>query len=146
METKNLLQARTLDIEQIEEGQTYQESITVTDEMLQSFIKLSADCALAHMDEAQAQKMGYEGKLVHGFLVALRFSRMLGMFLPGSNTVIHQFQFDALLPVYVGDTLAYTVKVDRVIPSVETVRLELSVVNQDDQMVGRGKSTCKFRA
>ena len=113
--------------------------------MLQSFIELSEDRALAHVDEAQAQKMGYKGKLAHGFLVALRFSRMLGMFLPGSNTVIHQFQFDALAPVYVGDTLDYTVKVDRVFPSVQTVRLELSVVNQAGQMVCRGKSTCMFR-
>lgn len=138
-------EARPLSIYEVHEGDTYTETIAITPERMEAFIAVSADRALAHVDAEHARSMGYERELVHGFLVALPYSRLLGMFLPGSNTVIHQIQFEALAPTYVGDTLTYEVRVARVVPAVKTVLLELSVRNAAGTIVNRGRSTCVFR-
>jgi 3-hydroxybutyryl-CoA dehydratase len=139
-------EARTLSLEDIQEGQTYTEDVSFSEELLEGFITLSQDRALAHVDSDHAARMGYDsGRIVHGLLVSMPYSRILGMFLPGSNTVIHQFSFDALAPVTVGDRLTYTVKVSRVVTGVKTVVLALEATNQDGVLVNRGRATCTFR-
>lgn len=138
-------EAMLLDLTDIHEGQVWSEGAVFSEDVLQAFIDLSGDRALHHVDDDHAGEMGYRAKIVHAFLVALPFSKMLGMCLPGSNTVIHQIQFDALAPVYVGDELTYEVKVHRVSASVKTVVLRLAVINQENETVQRGRATCAFR-
>ena len=138
-------EARTLSLEEIEEGQSVTEKVTMTAELVDAFVKLSGDAALAHVNDEHAVTMGYDGRLVHGFLVSLNYSRMLGMFLPGSNTIIHRLKFDALAPTYIGETLTYRVTVDRVVPSVKTVMLSLEATNEQGNVVNRGETTCTFR-
>ncbi|MFH1024901.1 MAG: MaoC/PaaZ C-terminal domain-containing protein [Planctomycetota bacterium] len=134
-----------LRIEDLREGQTYSEKFEFSEKGLQAFINLSGDRAPAHVDDSHAKGMGYGGRIVHGLFVCMPYSRILGMFLPGGNTVIHQMQFDALAPVYVGDTVSYQVKIVRISVGAKTVVLELSAVRQDGGMVNRGRVTCTFR-
>ena len=73
------------------------------------------------------------------------YSRLLGMFLPGGNTVIHSVEMKMLAPAYVGDTLTYETKVVRIIEPVKSVQLELSAVNQNGVVVNKGTAICVFR-
>ena len=132
-------------IEELSPGQIHEETVTITDGLLANFVALSQDRALAHVDPEHARKMGFEGCIVHGFLSSLPYSRILGMFLPGSDTVIHSLSVDMVSAVYVGDTLTYRVEVDRVLPAVRTVRLKLEAVNGRGEVVNRGSTTCVFR-
>jgi acyl dehydratase len=132
-------------LEELFPGQTYEETVTITEDLLADFITLSRDRALAHVDSEHACKMGFKGQIVHGFLSCLPYSRILGMFLPGSDTVIHSLNMDMVSAVYVGDTLTYRVAVDRVLPAVRTVRLKLEARNGRGEVVNRGSTTCVFR-
>jgi 3-hydroxybutyryl-CoA dehydratase len=137
--------AKLLRIEDVQEGQRWEETRIMSADLLARFVDVSLDVAWAHVDDAHAQRMGYEGRLVHGFLGTLAYSRILGMYLPGSNTVIHQLQLEMVAPIYVGDQITYEVKATRVIAGVKTVKLALSAVNQHGQVVNRGQATCVFR-
>jgi len=136
---------RLLKMSELQEGQTYSETVSLTADKLRVFIELSGDSAPVHVDSEHAKKMGYEKCLVHGFMVNSGYSRLLGMFLPGGNTVIHRVQLDMLAPVFVGDDLTYEVKVLRISPAVKSVELELRAKNQSGVVVSRGKASCVFR-
>jgi acyl dehydratase len=138
-------QAKLLTLEQISEGDSYSESSAITQECFDQFIQVSGDRALIHVDARHAAKMGFPGCLVHGFMGTLPYSRILGMYLPGSNTVIHQLQLEMIAPVFIGDILTYEVKVNRVIPGVKAVRLSLTATNQGGTVVNRGTAMCVFR-
>ena len=139
------IRARLLTLNDLEEGQSYQETVNVAEELVKGFIGLTQDHALGHVDPVHAVKMGFKRCIVHGFLVSCGYSRMLGMFLPGSNTVIHRIQLDMLAPVFMDDVITYTVTVRRIIAAVKSVQLDLSAVNQDDKQVNKGTATCVFR-
>jgi acyl dehydratase len=132
-------------IEDLAEGQSVQEDVTITEQSLEAFAALSGDHAPVHTDGAHARAMGFPDRIAHGFLVALPYSRLLGMRLPGGNTVIQKLSIDMLAPVRTGETLAYSVVVQRIVPSVRAVILSLSATNGEGDVVSRGSATCVFR-
>ena len=132
-------------IDAIAEGQEYSENVELDETRVSAFIALTGDTAPIHTDIEHAKRMGFPALVVHGLLVAAHYSRMLGMHLPGGNTVIHHIQLDMVQPVFVGETLTYTVSVSRVIAAVKTVKLNLSARKQDGTVVSRGQATCVFK-
>lgn len=134
-----------LGIAEIEAGQSAQTVVTFTADLLEDFGSLSADRAPVHADDGHGRAMGFQGRIAHGFLVAMPYSRMLGMILPGANTVIHSVDLQMAAPVHVGDTVTYRVTVQKLIPSVRSVKLSLQAENQRGETVSRGSATCVFR-
>ena len=96
-----------LSIEDLKEGQSWQETTHITSNLVETFMSLTQDQAPVHMDQNHAMLMGYEKPIVHGFLVGAGYSKILGMFLPGSNTVIHKIILEMLRPVFINDFLTY---------------------------------------
>lgn len=121
--TFNKPEPRFLSIEDLKEGQSWQETVRITSDMVQTFTSLARDYAPVHLDQNHAIKMGYDRPLVHGFLVSSGYSGILGMSLPGSNTVIQKIQLEMLLPVFADDVLTYNVKISRVVPAVHSALL-----------------------
>jgi 3-hydroxybutyryl-CoA dehydratase len=144
--TLNKSKPRFLSIEDIVEGQQWEETVHITRDMVQTFISLSRDNAPVHVDQKHAVQLGYDRPLVHGFLVGSRYSGILGKFLPGSNTVIQKIILEMLLPVFVDDVLTYCVEISRVVPSVHSALLKMTAVNQNGELVNRGSATCIFRS
>jgi len=134
-----------LAIEDIKVGDTYTEQVAFTPERTEQFLRLSRDTAGIHTDEAFSQQQGFETRVVHGFLVSLLFSRILGMELPGENTVIGTIQLEFHDPVYVGDVVTCTATVRRVIKPLGTVALDLEVRRQDGSVCVAGKTSCVFK-
>ena len=134
-----------LSIEDLKEGQSWQETIHITSNLVETFMSLTQDQAPVHMDQNHAMLMGYEKPVVHGLLVGTGYSKILGMFLPGSNTVIHKIILEMLRPVFINDFLTYKVTVSRIIPAVHSTLLDLSAINQNNQLVNKGSATCVFK-
>lgn len=134
-----------LRLEDLAEGQSVREEVTITAELLNAFVDLSADSAPVHLDSDHARAMGFPDRIAHGFLVGLPYSRLLGMRLPGGNTVIQRLQLEMLTHVQVGDKLTHSVTVQRIVPSVRAVVLALFTTNARGEAVSRGSATCVFR-
>lgn len=131
--------------EQISEHDKCVQTIAFDKARLDAFIALTGDCALVHIDELHAKKIGYPKVIAHGLLVASSYSRMLGMFLPGPNSVLQSIKLDMLQPVFLGDVVRFEVVVAHKVESVKAVKLNLAAFNQHDVMVGRGAAQCVFR-
>jgi 3-hydroxybutyryl-CoA dehydratase len=135
---------RRLSIDEINVNDRVEESVHFTEESLAAFIALTGDRALAHVDGTHARAMGFRDRIVHGLFVGAGYSRLLGMILPGVDTVLHSLDLNMPAPVYVGDHITFSVEVSRVIPAVRSVRLTLKAVNQEGAIVSKGNATCVF--
>ena len=119
--------------------------ITIGEAELEAFVQLTGDTAPVHTDEAHAATLGYPGRIAHGLLIVSMYSKLLGLHVPGPNSVIFKLTAEMVKPVSVGDTLRYRVSVAGVNESVRAVTLALSASNQAGDIVNRGQAVCVFR-
>jgi 3-hydroxybutyryl-CoA dehydratase len=129
----------------LHDGQSVTEAVTFDEALLGDFIRLSGDAAPVHTDTGHARALGFPARVVHGFLVSLPYSRLMGMQLPGPDTVIHSVHLDMVAPVFVGDTIVYTITVQRMAAAARAVVLALEGRNAQEVVVSRGTATCVFR-
>src|SRR5712675_2734487 len=117
------------------------QDVTFTEADVDSFGRVSGDRASLHFDERYAIAQGFSGRIVHGLLLGARFSRLMGMFLPGENSVIQTLSLRYRRPVRVGTRLTMAVELDRFSESVGAVMLKLSAT-ADGQVVLDGTAQC----
>jgi 3-hydroxybutyryl-CoA dehydratase len=134
-----------LAIDDIAVGDSYTEEVEFTPAKTAQFLSLTQDTAAIHTVEEFSREKGYDNLVVYGFLLSLHFSRILGMELPGENTVIGAIQMEFHEPVYVGDTVTYTATVRRIIKPLGLVALDLDARKKDGTVCVQGKTTCAFK-
>src|SRR5437762_2235727 len=117
---------RQLALDAISVGDRWSERVCFDARMVQAFSAVSGDSAPHHLDDEAARKIGFDGAIVHGLFLGARFSRLLGMFLPGPAAVIHSFAMDFLRPVPIGTCVDVSVIVSKVHAAVRSVQLDLS--------------------
>lgn len=135
---------RCFGIEELAVGQSVCETVIFDSGMLEGFDRLAHDRAPIHFDDTVAQSAGYERRIVQGLAVTARFSRLIGMFLPGERAVLMGVEATFRHPVYAGTPLLYQVTVERILRPTRTVLLTLSVSDGTRACVtGRGR--CQLR-
>ncbi len=132
-------------MDEINVGDSYSEEVVFDAETIAGFIQLTADTAGIHVDQSFSQEKRFENLVVHGLLLSVRFSRILGMELPGEHTVIGSIELKFHAPVYVGDKVRYTATVIRILKPLGTVLLSLRIEKSDLALCVDGKATCVFR-
>lgn len=75
----------------------------ITDEMLESFIKLSGDVNPLHTDEGYAKLNGMNGRVIHGMLTSSLYSTLVGVYLPGEKCLLHGIDIVFKKPVYINE-------------------------------------------
>ena len=63
--------------------------VKITQNMIESFIDISGDDNPLHIDNEYAVKKGFKGKVVHGFLSASFYSRLVGVYIPGKKAIVY---------------------------------------------------------
>ncbi|ARK29977.1 MaoC family dehydratase [Halalkalibacter krulwichiae] len=89
------------------------EEITVEEKLVQSFSELSGDTNPNHTNPSEAKKSIYKRPIAHGMLIVSLFTglnRKLGILKGTSLGVIH-VEWSFKKPVYVGDTIYYSIQV-----------------------------------
>lgn len=130
--------------EQMTVGLTESFSVTVTEEMHNSFTELSSDRNPMHMDADYAKQRGFNDRIVYGMLSASFFSALAGMYLPGEHCLLLECSSSFHKPVYIGDTLTITGKVSEVTEATRTARIKAVITNQKGEKVVKGKITVGF--
>lgn len=109
------------------------------------FARLSGDTASVHTAEHYAQSIGFEHRIAPGFYTTLRFSRLMGMFIPGPLSVIHSTRFEFHAPVYLDGTgpvsVTYEAVIVRMIESLRAVELDLEA-HVGERLIVRGTGRC----
>ena len=130
--------------EEIYEGLTESFQVTVTQDMLDTFYKMTGDGNPMHRDVEYARKRGYNGQIVYGMLTASFISTLAGEYLPGEHSLIHRVELEFPAPVYPGDKLEVSGTVTEILSRFRTIILKVTIRNQDQKKVCRGKLQVGF--
>ena len=94
---------------------------------MQRFAELSGDFNPLHTDDAFARAKGFDGRVVYGALLVAKLSQLIGMRLPGRDSVWASLAMDFRRPLYVGEAAQVDGEVVEVSASTGLVALKLSV-------------------
>ena len=120
-------------------GQSESFTVTITEEMMDSFLALSGDENPLHVDRQFAIEQGYQDRVVYGLLTTSFISKLVGVLLPGKYCLLQGVDLKYSKPVYVGDILIIRGVVDELHESVKRMTLKVEVINQDEKKVIKGK-------
>lgn len=131
--------------EEISTGLEEKFSVHITEEQVKSFRELTGDINPLHCDSEYARASGYTDKVVFGMLTSSFVSTLCGVYLPGENSLIYDFNVSYPKPVYVGDTLTITGKVVEKSDALQMITIKWRIVNQKGECVAKGKIRNKVR-
>ncbi|MEG2770618.1 MAG: MaoC family dehydratase [Oscillospiraceae bacterium] len=124
---------------EISVGQKESFSVTITQEMMDSFRAITGDVNPLHADLEYAISKGYNNCVVYGMLTSSFLSTLAGVYLPGKYSLIHTVENSMLKPVFVSDTLTVTGEVKEKDDVFSTLQLKITIQNQNGEKVCRGK-------
>ena len=130
--------------EDLKIGMSESFTVTVTEEMMNSFLLLSGDDNPLHNDREFAISQGYNDKVVYGLLTTSFISKLVGVLLPGTYCLIQGIELKYSKPVYVGDILIVKGTVDELHESVKRMTVKVEIINQDEKKVIKGKVEIGF--
>lgn len=120
-------------------------TMTVDDERIETFARLSGDRNPVHFDDAFARSIGFDGRIAHGAVTASLLSAVLGMDLPGPGSVFLEQRVRFLAPVRPGDTITATLEVTKVRADKPIITLAATVARQDSVTVADGELVVLLR-
>jgi len=119
--------ARVLALDELAPGLQACVEFEITAQQMQQFAELSGDFNPLHTDDAFARGKGFEGAVVYGALLVAKVSQLIGMRLPGRDSVWASVSLDFRKPLYVGQPAQVEGVVTEVSASTGMVALKLTV-------------------
>jgi 3-hydroxybutyryl-CoA dehydratase len=93
-----------------------------------------------HINEEFADTTIFEDRIAHGLLTGSFISTVLGMKLPGPNSIYLSQSFSFTAPVKIGDTITAKVEVIEKQDEKKFIKLKTQVWNQHKKMVVDGEA------
>ncbi len=114
---------------------------TISESDVYLYAGITGDLNPAHINEVEAGKSMFKGRIAHGMLSAGLISAVLGTQLPGPGTIYMGQQLKFTKPVRFGDTIRATATIQEM--NVEKNRCVISTVctNQNGEVVIDGTAT-----
>ena len=128
-------------IEELNIGDTasFEKTITETDVYL--YAGITGDLNPAHINQVEAEKTMFKGRIAHGMLSSGLISAVLGMYLPGPGTIYLGQELKFLAPVKIGDTVKAEAEVIEINSEKKRVKLKTTCTNQEGTVVIDGVAT-----
>lgn len=117
----------------------FQKTITETDVYL--YAGITGDLNPAHINQVEAEKTMFQGRIAHGMLTAGLVSAVLGMRLPGPGSIYLGQELKFVAPVKIGDTIKAEVEVIEKREDKNRIKLSTICTNQDGVEVLIGVAT-----
>ena len=113
---------------------------TISESDVYQFAGITGDFNPVHVNSEFANQTIFKERVVHGILTAGFISAVLGMKLPGTDTIYLSQKVDFKAPVKIGDTVTAEVEVLEKKDSKKIIRLRTIVRNQLDEVVIDGEA------
>jgi 3-hydroxybutyryl-CoA dehydratase len=127
-------------IEDMAVGQAAELAKTVTECDVVLFAGITGDFNPAHVNEVEAARSRFGGRIAHGMLSAGFISAVLGTRLPGPGCVYMSQSLRFTAPVRIGDTVTARAEVVEVMGDKRRVRLATTCRTQDGTTVVVGEA------
>lgn len=126
--------------ESLQAGQHAEFSKTVTESDVVLFAGITGDFNPAHVNEVEAAKSRFGGRIAHGMLSAGFISACIAMKLPGPGTIYLTQSLKFTRPVRIGDTVTARVEVMDWNAGKRRARLATRCRNQHGEVVIDGEA------
>ncbi len=127
----------------LHEGMEVTVDFTISASDMDAFAAVSGDTNPLHCDTEFAQQKGFDGCVVYGALMIAKLSQLIGMHLPGRDslwtTVSMQFQH----PLYIGQPAQLRATISAVSEAVAMVMLKVEVTASHRQ-IAKGKAEVRI--
>lgn len=104
----------------------------IDEEKLIFFKKITGDINPLHLIDDYAIEKGFNARVVHGMLTASFYSKLIGVYLPGENSLIHSIDTKFLNPVYLNDELEISGELSYINNSMRQLEVACKIVNQNN--------------
>ena len=128
-------------IEELNIGDTASFQKTITEADVYLYAGITGDLNPAHINQVEAEKSMFKGRIAHGMLSAGLISAVLGMYLPGPGTIYLGQELKFLAPVKIGDTVKAEAEVIEINSEKKRVKLKTICTNQEGTVVIDGVAT-----
>lgn len=112
---------------------------TISDRDMEAFAALSGDWNPLHTDTAFATAQGLAGRAVYGALLIAKLSQLIGMRLPGRDSMWASVMLRFHAPLYVGETATAEGEVTTMSRSTGLVEMKLTI-RVGDRVLAKGKA------
>ncbi|MBL7213840.1 MAG: MaoC family dehydratase [Desulfobacteraceae bacterium] len=129
-----------LTIKQLTVGQTYEQSFSVTAELIEDFARVTAENNPIHLDDKFARETIFGKRVAQGMLQAGLLSGVLGTHFPGMGTIYLSQTLKFIKPVFIDDEITLCLKVLEIIEKKNRVLLESIFTNQNGETVLTGEA------
>jgi acyl dehydratase len=113
-------------------------------ENIDAFAKLSGDYNPLHIDDTFAGYKGYKGRVVHGMLLASKFSYLVGMIIPGKNCLYLSQEIRFHKPVIAGDKCNVTGTIISKSKSTRVIEIKTEIIGPDGSIAASGTANVKI--
>ena len=107
------------------------------------FAGITGDFNPLHINEAEAEKLPFGRRVVHGMLTASFLSTVIAGSLPGPGTIYMEQGVRFVKPVFLGDTITATVEILEIMEK-RKARLGTTVTNGNGDVVVEGTALVKL--
>jgi 3-oxoacyl-[acyl-carrier protein] reductase len=115
----------------------------ITEDIFDSFAKLSEDTNPVHFDSTVAKNLGFKAPIVHGMVNAAFISKLIGTKIPGPGSVWLSQTINFIQPVYINDTLDIAGKLVSYSTVQKVSKINIEIKNQNGDVVLRGTAVVK---
>ena len=123
-------------------GDKAQRSLTLTQEHVETFAKLTGDYNPLHFDADFAKQTRFGGLVVQGGLTTGLLHALVAMDLPGPGSVFLSQNWKFTAPVFIGDTITAQAEVTSVHATKPVTQLKVTVTRQTGETVLEGDAWC----
>jgi acyl dehydratase len=123
-------------------GQKASRSLTLTEEHVKIFAKLSGDYNPLHFDIDFVSGTKFGKLVVQGGLTTGLLHALVAMDMPGPGTVFLSQNWKFTAPVFIGDTITAIAEILSIHESKPVTHLSVKVLNNADEIVLEGEAWC----
>lgn len=128
-------------IDEMKLGQKAYVEKTISETDVYLYAGITGDFNPAHVNQVEAEKSMFKGRIAHGMLSAGLISAVLGTQLPGPGTIYLGQELKFTAPVRIGDTIKAEVEVIEITLEKNRIKLRTTCYNQDGKIVIDGTAT-----
>lgn len=102
----------------------------INESLIEDFAKISGDFNPLHMNDKYAEKTNFGKRVCHGMLLASFFSKLVGMHLPGENSLYFSQLLNFRNPGFIGDLVTVSGEIIEKKNSIKLVTMKTTIHNQ----------------
>jgi 3-hydroxybutyryl-CoA dehydratase len=99
--------------------------------LINDFAKISGDFNPLHMSEEYASTTNFGKRVCHGMLLASYFSQLVGMYLPGKNSLYFSQTLNFRNPCFIDDNITIEGEIIEKKLNIKLIVIKTTIHNQD---------------